>query len=599
MRVLWVIVAVALLALVSLPASSSSSSFLASSVAGLSSSLSSFARYLSTSGVYHPTPADAHSFLGHDLSLRGSAHIVDVQQRLVFALQKLVARWKKTAAALGATASVSAQAEEYPYFRMIPEYIVSVIPGAPAVSFSSPCFADTSAVADDNGDGSLTLTFTLAGATSLLCLDSYLLGTVEGYQTLSFNCLLWSCGGTKTVQWTPAEDVTAAELFDIGNKGVRVFRFIDDPVTTAWELEKTVELFVPLTSQTVSDSAAAANIDFLAKYANVSVHERAVQSVPLDESLIHSGDFFGVMRLDGLDPMLAWAMGAHTGHTVLALRILGQLFIVEVTNKNAYWPTNGVQAHPYALWMQMAQQADYNVVWAPLTPAARAAFDEAAAIKYFLSQVGFDYGYQTLLWGWQDTVQDNYPCLPPNRSLCLTPHHVQILFGFLNRSLPDTGNVLFLQAFNHRLGTEQLSFAELLQYANETAGVSAEELPTIVERDSWLYDTTRFNVSAQGPAQVCCVFVCNMWRAGGLFGNLSSRIQCAEQTNYDDYSLDFLTVPQPKPAQCSQADQDNVLCQLEGKYSLQLQDYGSKPVYPNMHERCPSEAPSYSRPGDC
>ena len=593
MRWLWAIVALTLFALVSLPASTSSPSSL------LASSLSLFARYLSTNGVYHPTPADAHAFLGHDLSLRGSAHVVDVQQRLVFALQKLIGRWKKTAAAFGLTAQPSSEAAEYPYFRMIPEYIVSVLPDAPAVQFASPCFADTQVAAASNDDGSFTLTFNLAGATSLLCMDSYLLGTVEGYQTLTFDCLLLSCGGEKTVQWTPADDVTPAELFDIGNKGVRVFRFIDDPLTASWELEKTVSLFLPLTTQSVSDDGAAANIDFLSKYANVSVHARAVQSVPLDESLIHSGDFFGVMRLDGLDPMLAWAMGAHTGHTVLALRMLGELFIVEVTNKNAYWPTNGVQAHPYKLWMQMAKEADYNVVWAPLTDAARAAFDETAAAKYFMTQAGFDYGYQNLLWAWQDTEQDNYPCLPPDRSLCLTPHHVQILFGFLNRSMPETGAILFLQAFNLRLGTRGLDFAQLLQHANETAGVRAEELPTMVEQDSWQYDTTRFNISARGPAQVCCVLVCNLWRAGGLFGNLSGSFQCAEQTNYDDYSIDFLTTPQPRPQQCSQADQDNPLCQLEGKYSLQLQDYGSKAAYPNMHERCPSEAPSYIRPADC
>lgn len=39
----------------------------------------------------------------------------------------------------------------------------------------------------------------------------------------------------------------------------------------------------------------------------------------LNESDIHSGDFFGVLRLDGLDPMLAFGMGSQTGHTTVAL----------------------------------------------------------------------------------------------------------------------------------------------------------------------------------------------------------------------------------------------------------------------------------------
>ena len=34
-----------------------------------------------------------------------------------------------------------------------------------------------------------------------------------------------------------------------------------------------------------------------------------------DPSLISSGDTFDILRLDGLDPMIAWAMGAATGIT--------------------------------------------------------------------------------------------------------------------------------------------------------------------------------------------------------------------------------------------------------------------------------------------
>ena len=43
------------------------------------------------------------------------------------------------------------------------------------------------------------------------------------------------------------------------------------------------------------------------------MEKRPIQVVTLNESLINDGDFFGVIRLDGLDPTLAWAMGAHTG----------------------------------------------------------------------------------------------------------------------------------------------------------------------------------------------------------------------------------------------------------------------------------------------
>lgn len=60
--------------------------------------------------------------------------------------------------------------------------------------------------------------------------------------------------------------------------------------------------------------------------------------VEIPEDTIQSGDFFGVIRLDGLDPMLGWAMGSTTGHTTVAIRDDdGQLYIHESTVKDDYW----------------------------------------------------------------------------------------------------------------------------------------------------------------------------------------------------------------------------------------------------------------------
>ena len=66
------------------------------------------------------------------------------------------------------------------------------------------------------------------------------------------------------------------------------------------------------------------------------------------DPFIKSGDFLGVMRFDGLDPMLAWAMGSQTGHTVVAMRDeKGELWICESTTKSKYWPTDYVQYTPF------------------------------------------------------------------------------------------------------------------------------------------------------------------------------------------------------------------------------------------------------------
>ena len=64
------------------------------------------------------------------------------------------------------------------------------------------------------------------------------------------------------------------------------------------------------------------------------------------------------------------------------------------------------------------------------------------------------------------------------------------------------------------------------------------------------------------------MFGCHLWKAGGLFDGLD--VQCTEQTNFDDYSMMMFDPAAPRPDVCQQADPDNVVCQLEGKYTLHL-----------------------------
>ena len=64
-------------------------------------------------------------------------------------------------------------------------------------------------------------------------------------------------------------------------------------------------------------------------FVNIDMKKRDITDVEIDESLIHSGDFFGIIRLDGLDPLLAWGMGSSTGHNTMAHRINGSLHVCE------------------------------------------------------------------------------------------------------------------------------------------------------------------------------------------------------------------------------------------------------------------------------
>lgn len=68
-------------------------------------------------------------------------------------------------------------------------------------------------------------------------------------------------------------------------------------------------------------------------YVGFNFTKRKTNFVDLEESMIQNGDMFGINRLDGVDTMLAWAMGSSTGHVTVALRdpATNKLYVAEST----------------------------------------------------------------------------------------------------------------------------------------------------------------------------------------------------------------------------------------------------------------------------
>lgn len=135
---------------------------------------------------------------------------------------------------------------------------------------------------------------------------------------------------------------------------------------------------------------------------------------------------------------------------------------------------------------------------------------------------------------------------------------------------------------------------DLFQLASQR-GLDMLDVAAMVELDEWRYNTTRYGKPAEGPSNVCCVWVCSVWKAGGL---LPEPVQCTEQTNYDDYSLTIIDPSPDVPEQCKTVD-DNPLCQLGGRYRLILNGMSARAPYPGMGQTCPSQGPNYTRPAGC
>lgn len=486
----------------------------------------------------------------------------------------------------------------YPYFGFIPTIEASLKVGAAPSSWSSWCWDTTTAQATKASDGTVTVTITVPTGShqkSLFCADSYAAMTVASMKMF----IHVGSVGAHSFTWNTT-NLTPAEQWDLDTNGIRLFHFANSTLTTVGQIIDTALMFAPMLSKSVSSAAAARNTKFMAEYANRDMKARTITEVDLPEDQIQSGDFFGIIRLDGLDPMLAWAMGSTTGHTTIAVRDeTNELYIHESTAKDSYWPTNGIQKTPFKQWIAQAKAASFNVVHAPLNAENRAKFNVTAALEFFSTVEGLNYGYHNMLWGWIDTLKDNYPCVPPypvtEDSTCLQWDLVMTLFSVLNKGIPALGDLLFKQAWNFRLNTTGLEPPQLYQLA-ASKGMNPAEIPTIPEQDAWKYNTTRYGKPAVGESMVCCVFVCHMWKAGGIFGEHQEN--CGEFTNADDYRLTIFETS-PPPAMCQKADPGNPVCQLLGSETLTLNDYHTKDIFTLMDQTCPSLPPDYSQPATC
>lgn len=261
---------------------------------------------------------------------------------------------------------------------------------AQTLKFSTRCFDEYTATAVYTSEGAeLTVTSSSPKAANADCED-FIWFFYNGLKTASFKK-----AETRTLKWHSKFDDDDRTF--LAREGFRVAMPPSSTLETVYQLLETIELFVPAETggPGIPMRTQEKNVKFLRDSVSYSLPKRNVTDVFLDESLIHDGDFFGVLRLDGLDPMLSYGMGADTGHTTIALRFNDTLYICESTTNSNYWPTNGIQKTEYRQWLKQAKAADYNVVHLPLSAYSRALFNSTKAREWFTTKAeGLPYGEQ-------------------------------------------------------------------------------------------------------------------------------------------------------------------------------------------------------------
>jgi hypothetical protein len=464
------------------------------------------------------------------------------------------------------------------YLGFFPTFIGNLNAQTLNVSFSAPCFNQSSFSINFVDDTTVELIHNGADATSLACTDSYFFSTLINYHMEAYILK----GAHKTTF-----KVSAEEMHQIKTTGVFIYRTCDGLRTFIPDLFKTTLLFMgeielatgihPHNKSVPTKFDIEQSIEFIKEATGYEFQERPQDViVEIDESLVNSGDFFAVKKFDGTGNLVEYGTGSHVNHCTVALRVDGELYIAE-SNSNFEWPVGGIQMNPYKTWVQWARNQGYLVTWLPLKPEYAKKFDEKAAYEFFKSTEGLPYGIHNYIWGWLDTKDHSYPPV-------LAPEFFSMMFGLLEKSKPDAVATMYTAGLNKRLGTTNLSIAGVALEAYNR-NLTLPDLYAMVEEDGWEY--------IDGRSYVCSAYVAAILKAGGLFGD--SEVNAVEFTPRDIYQLEFYNPTPAVPANCKAVDPTNPYCQIMGGYRIEFPGVGTVPAYPHMNERCWSEPPLYDR----
>lgn len=241
-------------------------------------------------------------------------------------------------------------------FALAPVWTGTLKPNKGKISYEGNCFEkiDIEVDYDESSPETIKLVANTQNKRTETCVEFIFLLNTEFYH---FEDVVFS----GKHEWTfnaPSKD---AQL-DFQQHGIQTYLFCESLKDEILSTITTLKAFVgglgvhgkiSLFQEKVPEYMELANKEFMKWSMNWDLKERTVQKVEIDESQIQSGDYLPVMRLDGLDPMIMYGTGSHSGHTVMAMRFDGELYIVE-SQDAPYWPLHRVQRTPFKEWMKIA-----------------------------------------------------------------------------------------------------------------------------------------------------------------------------------------------------------------------------------------------------
>jgi hypothetical protein len=421
------------------------------------------------------------------------------------------------------------------------------------------------------------------GKKHFLCKESLFFGT----SNLHSIKILYLSGQNKIT----FKNIKQDDFDEIRLNGIRFFSFCQGFWTSVKSFLKTLTMYLggfstnpslPIIGSHVPWYMEAANVEFLENFVDFKQVPRSAKGTKLnlDKKNIKTGDYIAIHRMDGLDPMIMFGTGSHTGHSAVAAWIDDELYVLE-SQDGWYWPKHGIQRNKWDEWIQHAFDADFSVAVLPLSDEFRSKLNVTKALEFFEGAEGLDYGYRNFLFSWIDTKDKNFPDLIDHQ-LFLT------LFGLIHKIVPSAIDTIVGEALNMRLKTKNLTISQATAEAARR-NMTFEELIAVVEEEGWEY--------SNGRNYVCSCFVIGFWKAGGIFGDLP--IHSTEFSPKDVYQLKIFDANYTLPDACKAADPELPYCQVLGHYKLSLKNFNQYELYAHMNENCPSQAPLFVRTDGC
>jgi hypothetical protein len=375
---------------------------------------------------------------------------------------------------------------------------------------------------------------------------------------------------------------------------MNVFLFPMNEAEVAASVLMTLELFDGNNPKMADD-----NVKFIGEKMQWLMPTRDPGIVQLAESDLQAGDYLAILRLDGLDPLIMWGTGGHTGHTAILIEFDDGLYVCESTDTMqanssfTYWPPPyGIIRTPYQQWIKQAQAADFMVAVLRLSPEYQKQWDNDKAVAFFKQVEGMPYGWHNFIYTFLDTEYNNLP-------RPVTPDLMEQVIGMAEPRIPFDSKAsiysMVIQGLNHRLGTSCTTMNCVYNFI-DPLGESLFNVASMPEQDAWTYPGNGCPYD-QCRSMVCDVFVMEVYQNAGL---QLPVFQATEQTPKDTYELEIFDAHWRRPNACIEADPDLPYCQVLGRYQLTLNNFNARAPYANMNEKCPAVAPTYMRtPHDC